>query len=57
MIQLPIGDYEFGIGVFGIGNCEFRIEDWGKINMGKTPIPNSKSPIVFFISPIGDFHF
>ena len=41
MMQLPIGDFEFGIGVFRIEDWRFRIEDWGKIIMGRTPIPNS----------------
>ena len=44
MIKLQIGDFEFGIGVFRIGDWGFRIEDLGKTNMGKTSIPNSKSP-------------
>ena len=47
VIKLPIGHFEIRISVFSIGNCRFRIEDWRK-NMGKTPIPNSKSPIGFF---------
>ena len=42
MIKLPIRDFELWIGVFRIGDWGFRIEDWGEINMGKTPIPNSK---------------
>ena len=50
MIKLPIGDFEFGIGVFRIGDWGFRIEDWGKINTDKTLIPNSKSPIGYFIT-------
>ena len=42
----PIGDkitnwwFELRIDVFRIGDWGFRIEDWGKMNMGKTPIPN-----------------
>ena len=56
MIKLLIGDFEFGIGVFRIGEWGFKIEVWGKIYMGKTPIPNSKSPMVI-LSPIGDFNF
>ena len=40
VIKLPIGDFEFFIGVFRIGDWGIRIEDWEKINMGKTPIPN-----------------
>ena len=39
------GGFEFGIGIFRIGHWGFRIGDWGNINMVKTPIPNSKSPI------------
>ena len=50
VIKLPIGDFELMIGVFRIGDWGFRIKVWGKINMAKTPIPNSKSPI-------GNFHF
>ena len=50
MIKLPISDFEFEIGVFRIGDWEFRTEDKGKINMGKTPIPNSKSQIGYFIT-------
>ena len=45
MIKLSIVGFEFGIGVFRIGYLGFRIEDSGKINMGKIPIPNLKSPI------------
>ena len=56
VIKLPIGDFEFGFGVFRIGDWGFRIEDCGKINMAKTTILNSKSPIGY-LSPIGDFHF
>ena len=48
MKQIPIGYFEFGIGVFRIGDWGLRIGDWGKIKMGKTPIPNSKSPKVSF---------
>ena len=50
MRNIPIGDFEFGIAVFWIGVLGFWIGDWGKINMGKTLIPYSKSPI-------GDFNF
>ncbi len=50
MITLPIGEFEFGIGIHRIGNWGFRIEDWGKKKMGQTPIPNSKSPIGYFIT-------
>ena len=50
MIKLPISDFEFGIGVFWIGDEGFKIEDWGKIHMAKTPISNSKSPIGYFIT-------
>ena len=51
-IKLPVGDFEFGTGVFRIG-------DWGF----KTPIPNPKTPIPIqnhqfvILPPIGDFHF
>ena len=45
-----IDDFEFGIIVFRIRDWGFRIGDWGKINMGKTPMPDSKSPIVNFIT-------
>ena len=41
---------------FRLVDLGLRIGDWGKINWGKTPIPNSKSPIGN-LSPIGDFHF
>ena len=50
VIRLSMGDLEFGIGVFRIGDLGSRIEDWGKINMGNTPIPNSKSPTGYFIT-------
>ena len=50
MIKLPIGDFEFGIGVFRIGDWGFSIEDWAKLNMGKTPIPNLRLPIGYFIT-------
>ena len=30
--------------------CIDRIGNWGKINIGKTPIPNLKSPIGHFIT-------
>ena len=50
MIKLPIGDFELEIDVFRIGDYGFRIEDWVKINMGKTPIPNTKSPIGCYIT-------
>ena len=50
VIKLPIGDKKFVMGVFSIGDWGFRIEDFGKINMGKTPILNSKSPIGYFIT-------
>ena len=50
MKRLPISHFEFGIGVPGIGNWGFRIKDWGEINMGKSPIPNSKSPIGYVIT-------
>ena len=50
LIKLPLGDIEFGIGVFRIGEWGFRIEDWGKINMGKKPIPKSKSSIGYLIT-------
>ena len=49
-MKLPIGDFEFVIGVFRIGDWGLRIEDWGTVNMGKTIISNSKSPIGCFIS-------
>ena len=49
MIKLPIGDFAFVIGVFRIGDWGFRIGDWVKIDMGKTPMPSSKSPIGCFI--------
>ena len=39
MIKLSIGDFEFGLGIFRIGDWGFKREDWGKRNMGKTPIP------------------
>ena len=35
MIKLPIGDFEFDIGVFRNGDWGFLIEDLGKIDMGK----------------------
>ena len=41
VIKLPIGDFEFGVGVF-------RIRDWGfkaSILNPKTLNPNSNSPI------------
>ena len=38
--KLPIGDFECGMGVFRIEDWVFRKEDWRKINIGKTPIPN-----------------
>ena len=44
MIKIPVGNFEFGIGVLRIGDLGFGIGDWGEINMGKTPIPNLKSP-------------
>ena len=50
MIKLPISGFEFGTGVFRIGDWGFRIEDWGKINMGTSPIPKLKSPIGYFIT-------
>ena len=50
MIKLSIDNFKFGIGVFRIWDWGFRIEDWEKINMGKTPIPSSKSPIGYFIT-------
>ena len=40
MIALPIGDFEFGIGVLKIEEWGFMMEDWGKIYMGTTQIPN-----------------
>ena len=43
IIKLPIGYYDLGIGTYRIG-------DWGKINVGKTPIPNSKSTIGYIMS-------
>ena len=43
MLRIPVGDLEFGIGVFRIEDWELRIGDWGKICMGKTPIFNSVS--------------
>ena len=48
-IKLPIGDFKFGIGVFRIRDMGFRIEDWGIINVGKPPIPNSISLIGYSI--------
>ena len=50
MKRVQIGHFKFGIGVLRIGNWGFRIKDLGKINMGKTPIPNSKSPIGYVIT-------
>ena len=50
MKALPIGDFEFGIGVLRIEEWGFRIEDWGKIYIGKIPIPNLKSPIGNFVT-------
>ena len=50
MIKLPICDFLIGIGVFRIGDWGFRIEDWEKINMGKTPVHNKKSPIGYLIT-------
>ena len=34
VIALPIGDFEFGIGVLKIEEWGFRMEGWGKIYMG-----------------------
>ena len=39
--KVPIGDFEFGIGVFRIGDWGFKMGDLEEINMGKTTIPNS----------------
>ena len=50
VIKLSIVDSKFGIGVFRIKDWGFRIENWGKINMGQAPIPNSKPPIGYFIT-------
>ena len=50
VIKLPSGDFEIGTVIFRIGDWGFRIEDWGEINMGKTPIPNSKSPTSYFFT-------
>ena len=49
-IKLQIGYFEFGIGVFKIGDWGFRIEDLGEINMGKALIPDLKSPIGYLIT-------
>ena len=46
-MKIPISDFELGIGVLRIGDWVLRIV--GK-NIGKTPNPNSKSPIVIFIT-------
>ena len=51
-----IDDFEFGFGDFRIWDWGFMIEDWGRINMGKTPTPKFKSANGY-LSPIGDFHF
>ena len=48
--QIPIRYFEFEIGVLWIGDWGLRIGDWGTINIGKTPIPNSKTPIGKFIA-------
>ena len=37
-IKLRIGEFEFWIVFLRIWDWGFRIEDWGKINIGKTPI-------------------
>ena len=56
VIKLPIGDFEFGVCVFRIGDWGVRIEDWGKMIWAKhqSPIQNHQLCIS---SPIGDFHF
>ena len=38
-------DFEFGIVVFWIGYWRFWIGECGNRTMGKTPIPNSESPV------------
>ena len=45
-----MGYLKFGIGVFIIGDWGLRIGNWGNINMGKTPISNSKSQMGNFIT-------
>ena len=54
VIKLPIGNFEFGIGDWGLG---IREEDWRKINMGETPILYSKSTIGYFYHHLVIFTF
>ena len=56
VITWPIGDFEFGIGVFMIWDWGFRIKDWGKIYIGITPTAIQSHQLVILI-PIGDFPF
>ena len=46
MIKLPIGDFELGTGFFGIKEWGFK----SPIPNPKTQIPNSKSPIDYFMT-------
>ena len=45
-----IDDFEFGFGAFRIWDWGFMIEDWGRINMGKTPTPKFKISKWLFIT-------
>ena len=48
--KIHIGDFELRIGIFKDWGMGVKDRELGKINMGKTPNPKSKSPIGSFIT-------